>query len=427
MNVGTSVSRVGGSAQIKAMKAVSGGLKLDLANFRELEAFAAFGADSLDKASPGVIARGQRLVELLKQTNGAPLRVEEQVVSHLRRHPRLPRRPRRSPTSAASSPSSSRTCAAATARRSPTPSAPAKCCPRTSSRPRSTTSRTASQPSETGRSSHGRAARSGRCADASSRCRVHEEDHAGHGAHRRQPDRQGPAAGRRRPPLQRADHRGDPQPLGRRRRRRSARCSPSATTCGRSAVVVLTADRGLAGGYNSRHQAGRERRRRPRSAAGRTVQARPWSARASSTSATAGYGIEASFTGFTDAPTYEDAREIAAAVVAASRPATSTGRARLHRSSSRSATQTPVLRRFLPARGRRHRPSGPRPAGPTADYEFEPGTRRHPRPPAPPLRREPAVRRPPRRRRLRARRPPAGHEVRHRQRRRAHQAPRAAR
>jgi F-type H+-transporting ATPase subunit alpha len=81
MNVGTSVSRVGGSAQIKAMKEASGGLKLDLANFRELEAFAAFGADSLDKASQAMLSRGVRLVELLKQPNGSPMKVEDQVVS----------------------------------------------------------------------------------------------------------------------------------------------------------------------------------------------------------------------------------------------------------------------------------------------------------------------------------------------------------
>jgi F-type H+-transporting ATPase subunit alpha len=80
MNVGTSVSRVGGSAQIKAMKSVAGGLKLDLANFRELEAFAGFGAE-LDKASQNLIDRGRRLVELLKQTNGQPLSVQDQVVS----------------------------------------------------------------------------------------------------------------------------------------------------------------------------------------------------------------------------------------------------------------------------------------------------------------------------------------------------------
>jgi F-type H+/Na+-transporting ATPase subunit alpha len=80
MNVGTSVSRVGGNAQTKAMKAVAGGLKLDLANFRELEAFAAFGAE-LDRASQQVIDRGRRLVELLKQRNGEPMRVDQQVVS----------------------------------------------------------------------------------------------------------------------------------------------------------------------------------------------------------------------------------------------------------------------------------------------------------------------------------------------------------
>jgi F-type H+-transporting ATPase subunit alpha len=80
MNVGTSVSRVGGNAQIKAMKAVAGGLKLDLANFRELEAFASFGSE-LDRSSQALIDRGRRLVELLKQANGHPLAVEEQVVS----------------------------------------------------------------------------------------------------------------------------------------------------------------------------------------------------------------------------------------------------------------------------------------------------------------------------------------------------------
>src|ERR1700719_4765481 len=80
MNVGTSVSRVGGSAQIKAMKAVAGGLKLDLANFRELEAFSSFGSE-LDRSSQALIDRGRRLVELLKQANAHPMPVEEQVVS----------------------------------------------------------------------------------------------------------------------------------------------------------------------------------------------------------------------------------------------------------------------------------------------------------------------------------------------------------
>jgi F-type H+-transporting ATPase subunit alpha len=80
VNVGISVSRVGGSAQIKAMKSVAGRLRLDLAQYRELEAFAAFGSD-LDAASKSQLERGARLVELLKQPQYAPFPVEEQVVS----------------------------------------------------------------------------------------------------------------------------------------------------------------------------------------------------------------------------------------------------------------------------------------------------------------------------------------------------------
>ena len=80
INVGISVSRVGGSAQIKAMKSVSGRLRLDLAQYRELEAFAAFGSD-LDKASKQQLERGARLVELLKQPQYSPFPVERQVAS----------------------------------------------------------------------------------------------------------------------------------------------------------------------------------------------------------------------------------------------------------------------------------------------------------------------------------------------------------
>ncbi|MGA8725569.1 MAG: F0F1 ATP synthase subunit alpha [Acidimicrobiales bacterium] len=79
INVGVSVSRVGGAAQIKAMKAVSGTLKLDLAQFRELEAFATFGSE-LDKVSQAQLDRGYRLTELLKQGINAPRPVEEQVL-----------------------------------------------------------------------------------------------------------------------------------------------------------------------------------------------------------------------------------------------------------------------------------------------------------------------------------------------------------
>ncbi|MEM6345801.1 MAG: F0F1 ATP synthase subunit alpha [Bacteroidota bacterium] len=78
INVGISVSRVGGSAQIKPMKKVSGSLRVDLAQFRELEAFARFGSD-LDKATQRQLERGRRLVEILKQKQYSPVRVENQV------------------------------------------------------------------------------------------------------------------------------------------------------------------------------------------------------------------------------------------------------------------------------------------------------------------------------------------------------------
>ena len=79
INVGNSVSRVGGAAQVKAMKAVAGTLKLDLAQFRELEAFATFGSE-LDRVSQAQLDRGYRLTELLKQPQNEPVPVEEQVV-----------------------------------------------------------------------------------------------------------------------------------------------------------------------------------------------------------------------------------------------------------------------------------------------------------------------------------------------------------
>ncbi|HEU5302183.1 MAG TPA: F0F1 ATP synthase subunit alpha [Acidimicrobiia bacterium] len=80
VDVGISVSRVGSAAQIKAMKGVSGTLKLDLAQFRELEAFSTFGSE-LDSVSRAQLDRGERLVELLKQPLNSPMPVEEQVVS----------------------------------------------------------------------------------------------------------------------------------------------------------------------------------------------------------------------------------------------------------------------------------------------------------------------------------------------------------
>src|SRR5687767_11098347 len=80
INVGNSVSRVGGSAQIKAMRQVAGTLRLDLAQFRELSAFAQFGSSDLDQATQQQLNRGARLVEILKQPQYRPLPVEQQVV-----------------------------------------------------------------------------------------------------------------------------------------------------------------------------------------------------------------------------------------------------------------------------------------------------------------------------------------------------------
>ena len=79
INVGNSVSRVGGSAQIKAMRQVAGTLRLDLAQFRELAAFAQFGSSDLDPATQRQLNRGARLVEILKQPQYRPLAAEMQV------------------------------------------------------------------------------------------------------------------------------------------------------------------------------------------------------------------------------------------------------------------------------------------------------------------------------------------------------------
>src|SRR5207244_2869231 len=79
INVGLSVSRVGGSAQIKAMRSIAGTLRLDLAQYRELAAFAQFGSD-LDKSSQAQLNRGKHLVEILKQRQYEPLPVDKQIL-----------------------------------------------------------------------------------------------------------------------------------------------------------------------------------------------------------------------------------------------------------------------------------------------------------------------------------------------------------
>jgi F-type H+-transporting ATPase subunit alpha len=80
INAGISVSRVGGNAQIKAMRQVAGTLRLDMAQYRDLAAFAQFGTDQLDKTTQAQLARGQRLMEILKQDQYQPLPVEKQVL-----------------------------------------------------------------------------------------------------------------------------------------------------------------------------------------------------------------------------------------------------------------------------------------------------------------------------------------------------------
>jgi F-type H+-transporting ATPase subunit alpha len=79
IDVGISVSRVGGNAQIKAMKGVAGSLRLDMAQYRELEAFAQFGSE-LDKTTQAAIAKGERMVEVLKQDQWVPMPIEDQVM-----------------------------------------------------------------------------------------------------------------------------------------------------------------------------------------------------------------------------------------------------------------------------------------------------------------------------------------------------------
>ena len=105
INVGLSVSRVGSAAQTKAMKKVAGSIKLELAQYREMAAFAQFGSD-LDASTQKLLARGARLTELLKQPQFQPMPIEEQVASIYRRHAGLHRRGR----SARTSPATRRRC-----------------------------------------------------------------------------------------------------------------------------------------------------------------------------------------------------------------------------------------------------------------------------------------------------------------------------
>ena len=257
VDVGISVSRVGSAAQIKSMKAVAGTLKLDLAQFRELEAFATFGSE-LDAVSKAQLERGYRLVELLKQPLNSPMPVEEQVVSifagtrgylddipvvDVRRFERellefmrtrnasmldelrtgaVPdalagaveafkeqflRRRRRLPV----------------ARSIPPPPTPTSSATR---RRRRRSPRSDLDGGWTGAHSSG-----SHQVDAG-----HQEDHARDGADRRLADRQGSTARARGRPVLRADHRGRPRPRRGRAPAATRRCSPAAARSGRPAT-----------------------------------------------------------------------------------------------------------------------------------------------------------------------------------------------
>ena len=248
MNVGISVSRVGGAAQVKAMRSVAGTLKIDLAQFRELEAFATFGSE-LDKVSQAQLDRGYRLTELLKQPQNAPMPVEEQViviyagsngwvddvpVSEVRRfESELHRFHARQPS-----------------RRSSTRSAPPAPCPR------SRGLKAALQALQGHLHRHGgrltvAGGQEKRPAAAHPHRPGDQEDHARLRADRGVADRAGPGPPDRLAPVP-AGHRRDPGRGGRRRRpHRGAASSGSADSPQRVLVLAVVADRGLCGAYNA--------------------------------------------------------------------------------------------------------------------------------------------------------------------------------
>ena len=259
VDVGISVSRVGGAAQIPNMKRVAGTLKLDLAQFRELEAFATFGSE-LDAVSKAQLDRGYRLVELLKQPLNSPMVVEEQVVSifagtngylddipvgdvrrfeaelleafrtryrdlldHIANEKALP-------DGMADAVAEFKQGFQVTVVRRARP------------RPHGRRGRGAGRGRERQDARHGVGSTpDGRRpgthpAGPHPRGAGDEEDHARHGAHRRLADRQGPAARPRRRALQRADHRGGPPPGRGRCDARTTRSSSGGPRCARSAT-----------------------------------------------------------------------------------------------------------------------------------------------------------------------------------------------
>ena len=366
INVGISVSRVGGSAQVKAMKSVAGRLRLDLAQYRELEAFAAFGSD-LDTASKAQLERGARLVELLKQPQYAPFPVERQVVSiwagttgslddvpvaDIRRfeaefldyvgrehHGHL-RRDRSRPASSRTTRSSSSRRRSTSSRRPSTPPSGEPL----GQRGRGEADAEDDEGARVGQAHESRRAdeagsdeaaggasawvpSSASTAAASGRCSRRRRS-PGDGAHRRVAHRQGAAAGRRR---RRRTPRRSP------RRSRSSRSSSSTdhplTTERREPrrgrpCCVITSDRGLAGALQ-RQRAARGRGSSTACCASEGKEPVPLRRRAQGRRllpVPQPRDRASSWTGFSEQPTYADAKEVADTLIEAFlQPARTTG------------------------------------------------------------------------------------------------------
>jgi hypothetical protein len=395
INVGISVSRVGGNAQIKAMKAVSGGLRLDLAQYRELEAFSAFGSD-LDKASKAQLERGARLVELLKQPQYSPFPDEQQVVS-IWAAPTATWTTSPSPTSAASRPSCSTSSAEATPRSTPPSCRPAswgrrgrrpdrrhrgvqaavhdgegKSLVGTEAPARRWTPRTAARRTSPATRRASRGCPAPRLPPPHPVGQVDEEDHPRDGAHRRLAHRQGAAAGHAasRTP---ADH---PRDLG---------AGLAARTIDHPLLQEQSDEkRARRAGHHQRPRPGRrlqrqraQDRRPARGAAAQRGQGagrlprRPQGGRLLQVPQPHDRAV---WTGFSEQPSYEDAREVADALISSflrTEEEGGTGEIHLvHTEYVSALTQRAVANRVLPLVVEES--DAPPPEGALPLYEFEP-------------------------------------------------------
>ena len=418
VDVGISVSRVGGAAQIKAMKSVAGTLKLDLAQFRELEAFATFGSE-LDAVSKAQLERGARLVELLKQPLHAPMPVEEQVVSIFAgtngylddipgrrrrrfetellecmrtrhadlmlddpRHRRAPRRRRARRRGRATSPTSSSAASRGPApRRTSRPPTPTPIGPETVRR--DTANRVAASMAGGQERILRRRIR---------RVQSTKKITPRHGADRGEPHRQGAGAGAGGGAVRERHHRGRPQPAGGRRRRQPPDARRARGRSARVAHVVITADRGLCGGYNTcGHPRRRSRDPRRTRALGRDYELVTVGRKAEGYFRFRNYDIDAAYTGFTDnPPTRTRARSPQPLHRAVTKPASSTGSSSSTRGSSRpAARRSSCVRRSLPLEPTRicRRAVDERRVAGGGGVRVRAESRRDPRPPAAALRR----------------------------------------